>query len=211
MTTVNAGSLRHALVLLATAALLLTASPAVAQTVSEPQQPTMPVITPADEHEDDAPEPVLLVERNLIDYGQTHELAVLGALGEAAEVFVTTASNPTPRLVERRVLQPHEELKDEGVGVALFQLRPEATTHYIADVDGVQSNAETVEVRRTVTIGVRQASGVYTFSGQIARAEAGLQVTIARLDAATKRVTGVASARTDAAGRYTIRTGLPEQ
>lgn len=34
-------------------------------------------------------------------------------------------------------------------------------------------------------------------------------MTTARLDSVTKRVTGVASTRTDAAGRYTIRTRLP--
>ncbi len=36
-----------------------------------------------------------------------------------------------------------------------------------------------------------------------------MQVTVARLDAVTKRVTGVASSTTTAGGRYTIRTGLP--
>ncbi len=34
-------------------------------------------------------------------------------------------------------------------------------------------------------------------------------MTVARLDSVTKRVTGVASTRTDAAGRYVIRTSLP--
>ena len=62
---------------------------------------------------------------------------------------------------------------------------------------------------RGVTIGIRQANGIYTFSGAVSPAEAGVQVTTARLDSVTKRVTGVASTRTDAAGRYTIRTRLP--
>ena len=62
---------------------------------------------------------------------------------------------------------------------------------------------------RAVTIGIRQFAGVYTFSGVVSPAEAGVQVTTARLDGATHRVTGVASTRTDAAGRYTIRTRLP--
>lgn len=66
-----------------------------------------------------------------------------------------------------------------------------------------------VSAARSVTIGIRQASGVYTFSGLLAPAEPGRQVTVARLDSVTKRVTGVASALTDAAGRYTIRTRLP--
>ena len=60
-----------------------------------------------------------------------------------------------------------------------------------------------------MTIGVRQAARVYTFTGRVSPAEAGVQVTTARLDGRTDRVTGVASTRTDAAGRYTIRTRLP--
>ena len=62
---------------------------------------------------------------------------------------------------------------------------------------------------RTVTIGIRQANGVYTFSGQVAPLARGLQVTLARLDGTTKRVTGVASTQTDETGRYSIRTRLP--
>jgi len=62
---------------------------------------------------------------------------------------------------------------------------------------------------RAVTIGIKQAAGIYTFSGTVSPAEAGVQVTTSRLDSVTNRVTGVASTRTDAAGRYTIRTRLP--
>lgn len=62
---------------------------------------------------------------------------------------------------------------------------------------------------RTVTIGIRQANGVYTFTGQVGPSVRGLQVTLARLDGATKRVTGVASTTTDATGRYSISTRLP--
>ena len=62
---------------------------------------------------------------------------------------------------------------------------------------------------RDVTIGIKQAARVYTFTGKVSPAEAGVQVTTARLDSKTNRVTGVASTRTDAAGRYTIRTRLP--
>ena len=64
-------------------------------------------------------------------------------------------------------------------------------------------------VTRGVTIGIRQAGGVYTFTGRVSPAERGVQVTTARLDGVTNRVTGVATTRTDAAGRYTIRTRLP--
>ena len=62
---------------------------------------------------------------------------------------------------------------------------------------------------RSITIGIRQASGIYTFSGQVDPVTPGLQVTLARLDGTTNRVTGVSSTRTDAVGRYTIRTRLP--
>ena len=62
---------------------------------------------------------------------------------------------------------------------------------------------------RDVTIGITQSAGVYTFSGTISPAEAGVQVTTARLDGVTNRVTGVASTYTDRSGRYTIRTRLP--
>ena len=61
----------------------------------------------------------------------------------------------------------------------------------------------------SVTIGVSRSGAVYTFSGALAPALAGVQVTIARLDDLTKRVTGVASTRTTAGGRYEIRTSLP--
>jgi hypothetical protein len=62
---------------------------------------------------------------------------------------------------------------------------------------------------RTVTIGIKQANSVYTFTGQVGPSVRGLQVTLARLDGATKRVTGVASTVTDATGRYSISTRLP--
>jgi hypothetical protein len=61
----------------------------------------------------------------------------------------------------------------------------------------------------SITIGLKQATGIYTFSGQVDPVIPGLQVTLARLSGSTKRVTGVSSTGTDAAGRYTIRTRLP--
>lgn len=59
-----------------------------------------------------------------------------------------------------------------------------------------------------VTIGISQASGVYTFTGAVTPAVAGVQVTIARLSP-EGAVTGIASTRTGADGRYEIRTSLP--
>ena len=78
-----------------------------------------------------------------------------------------------------------------------------------APAPALRTAPPTTVATREVTIGIRQAAGVYTFSGRVNPAEAGVQVTTARLDGVTNRVTGVATTRTDAAGRYTIRTRLP--
>ncbi len=122
-------------------------------------------------------------------------------MGATARVF------GNGRLIRQAVLALTEQ---DAVGVAVFSLQPGDRTLLYATVDGRQTASATVEVRRTVTIGIRQpARGVYVFSGQVARAEPGLQVTVARLDSETRRVTGVASTRTDGAGRYSIRTSLP--
>ena len=84
---------------------------------------------------------------------------------------------------------------------------------FFARVAGADTGGTFVDVlvRRIVTIGVAQRSrGTYTFSGQITRAEAGVPVTIARLDDQTGRVTGVAATSTTADGRYTVSTSLPQ-
>ena len=60
----------------------------------------------------------------------------------------------------------------------------------------------------TVTIGVSRAGAAYAFSGTVTPALAGVQVTIARLGE-DGRVTGVASTRTTAGGRYELSTHLP--
>lgn len=67
--------------------------------------------------------------------------------------------------------------------------------------------ADAMPTSRTVTIGIRQAGGVYTFTGVVAPPVAGLQVTLARLYPGG-RVVGVAATRTNAVGAYTIRTRL---
>jgi hypothetical protein len=56
---------------------------------------------------------------------------------------------------------------------------------------------------------VREVDGVHVFSGAVGRPEAGVQVTVARLDTTTGRIVGVASTRTTAGGRYELRTRLP--
>ena len=66
----------------------------------------------------------------------------------------------------------------------------------------------TVQQGATVTIGVRQASGSYTFTGTVAPAAAGVPVTIARLGT-DGRVSGIASTRTLTGGAYELRTSLP--
>ena len=74
---------------------------------------------------------------------------------------------------------------------------------------GPQPTPTTAQQQPTaVTIGVSQASGVYTFTGAVTPAVAGVRVTIARLGT-DGRVTGIASSATLAGGRYEIRTSLP--
>jgi hypothetical protein len=193
MTTV---SMRRTLVALATTAAFLPAAPVLAQTATPTTTPTA-TVSPAP-----APAvPRIEVDRTSIDYGQTTTLVVYGRVGATARVF------GNGRQIRTAVLELTEQ---DAIGLAVFTLQPGDRTLLYAIVDGRQTGAATVEVRRTVTIGIQQPTrGVYVFSGQVARAEAGLQVTVARLDSETKRVTGVASTRTDAAGRYTIRTSLP--
>ena len=149
------------------------------------------------------PAPITLnVDRTLIDYGQTINLNVFGQVGADVRLFGNGRQIRTATV---------GQFEGGQVGNASFTLQPGDRTLFYALVDGRQSASVTVEVRRTVTIGVQQRiRGVYTFSGVIARAEAGVQVTIARLDTGTRRVTGVASTRTDAAGRYVISTSLPQ-
>ena len=84
-----------------------------------------------------------------------------------------------------------------------------ATAAIVADSSPSLRGRAPAVLTRGVTIGIRQAARTYTFTGRVSPAEAGVQVTTARLDGVTNRVTGVASTRTDAAGRYTIRTRLP--
>ena len=144
-------------------------------------------------------QPGIVVDTAVIEYGDTHLLGVFGRVGARVDLF------GNGRLIRSATLA-----RGEGAGGAyVWQLRPGHRTVFHAVVDGVRTSTITVRVRRTVSIGVSQASGVYTFAGAVARPEAGLQVTVARLDPVTRRVTGVASTRTDAAGRYTIRTSLP--
>jgi hypothetical protein len=132
----------------------------------------------------------------VVDFGDTHRLTVTGSAGAAVELFgngrrIRTATIPTS-------------------GQVTWDLQPGDRTLFTAVVGGVRTETVTVRVRRTVSIGIRQDTrGVYTFTGQIERAEAGVQVTIARLDSETQRVTGVASTATTADGRYEIRTSLP--
>jgi hypothetical protein len=186
-------SMRRTFVALASTAALLPAAPASAQTAT-PTATTIPAPAPA-------AAPRVEVDRRLIDYGQTTTLVVYGRVGATVQLF------GNGRVIRTAVLELTEQ---DAIGIAVFDLRPGDRTLFYGIVDGRQTASAIVEVRRAVSIGIQQpARGVYVFSGQVARAEAGLQVTIARLDSETRRVTGVASTRTDAAGRYRIRTSLP--
>jgi uncharacterized protein with LGFP repeats len=119
---------------------------------------------------------------------------------------------PAGAVVRKPVISGHRDYSSKScpgnLAYPLLGKIRAATAAVVAD--GSSSPAlKAVVTTRDVTIGIRQASGIYTFSGRISPAEAGVQVTTARLDGVTNRVTGVASTRTDAAGRYTIRTRLP--
>lgn len=191
---------RRALAAVATTAALLPATPATAQTAT-PTATATPTTSPAPTPAPTPAPPRVEVDRTSIDHGQTTTLVVYGRVGATARVF------GNGRVIREAVLELTEQ---DAIGIAVFTLQPGDRTLLYAVVDGRQTASATVEVRRTVTIGVRQPTrGVYVFSGQVARAEAGLQVTVARLDSETRRVTGVAATRTDAAGRYTVRTSLP--
>ena len=140
--------------------------------------------------------PGIAVDRAVIDVGSTHQLTVTGRAGGAVQLLgngrvIRTATIPAS-------------------GQYSWTLQPRDRTVFQASVDGVRSTSLEVRVRRAVSIGIRQPTrGVYVFSGTIDRPEAGVQVTVARLDSETRRVTGVASTRTTADGRYEISTSLP--
>ncbi len=141
-------------------------------------------------------QPRITVDTAVVEHGSTHRLTVTGAAGTVARLFGNGRQIRTVTL--------------PASGQFTWVLQPGDRTLFFAQVGDVRTPSVTVEVRRAVSIGVRQAArGVYVFRGQIRRAEAGVQVTIARLDSETKRVTGVASTRTTADGRYTISTSLP--
>jgi lysophospholipase L1-like esterase len=142
------------------------------------------------------PAPAITVDTAVIDSGGTHQLTVTGRAGGAVQLLgngrvIRTATIPAS-------------------GQSTWTLQPRDRTVFQAAVDGVRSTSVEVRVRRAVSIGIRQpVTGVYVFSGTIDRPEAGVQVTVARLDSETRRVTGVASTRTTADGRYEISTSLP--
>ncbi|MDP9434701.1 MAG: hypothetical protein M3P93_05675 [Actinomycetota bacterium] len=143
----------------------------------------------------------IAVTARTIDYGSTVGLAVLGEAGAVVDLYAGSART-APRVIRTATLTAG------GTGNFNWTLQPGEITHFFAQVrGGDRSDTITVNVRRTVTIGIRQAAGVYTFTRVVNRPVAGLQVTLARL-LTTGRVVGVASTRTDAAGKYTIRTRL---
>ena len=147
------------------------------------------------------------------------KLAGAGLDPEGTTTYTSTGGSatkyPKGTVVAKPVISGHRDYSPKSCpGNLAYPLLDEiraATTGLVADYPGPALRAvpPPIPAPRKVTIGIRQASGIYTFSGSISPAEAGVQVTTARLDSVTKRVTGVASTWTDAAGRYTIRTRLP--
>ena len=188
MTHRPARPLRTALtaLLVAAATALTAASPALAQTA--PPVERAPLVT---------------VTSRTIDVGGTTDLTVAaGGAGRVVDLYAGSARAPF-RVIRTATLAAYED------GSAGWRLQPGENTSFYAQVRGAQrSPTLTVGVRRTVTIGIRQAGGVHTFSGAVARPEPGVQVTIARLGT-DGRVVGVASTRTGADGRYALRTALP--
>ena len=140
----------------------------------------------------------ITVSSQTIDDGGAVVLTVLAPAGAVVDLRAGTARAPA------RVIRT----ATAGAGGVSWRLQPGETTRFSAQVRGGTPTATvTVTVRRTVTIGIRQAAGVYTFTGVVHRPVAGLQVTLARL-MTSGRVVGVASTTTNAAGAYTIRTRL---
>ena len=140
----------------------------------------------------------IAVSAQTIDVGGVVTLTVLGQAGAVVDLYAGSART-APRVIRTATVVG---------GSVSWQLRPGETTRLFAQVRGGAPTATVaVNVRRTVTIGIRQAAGVYTFTGVVQRPVAGLQVTLARL-LTSGRVVGVASTTKNAAGAYTIRTRL---
>ncbi len=191
------------------AALLRLADGCPDTTLTVALAPAPPPVPPA------ADTPTLIaVSAQTVDHGGSVALGVLGRAGAVVDLYALTAR--APATVIRTTT-----LTTSGTGgfaweltppadsrVARWDLRPGETTRFFAQVRGGDRTATlTVNVRRTVTIGIRQDAGSYVFSGVVGRPVAGLQVTLARL-LTSGRVVGVASTTTNAAGAYTIRTRL---
>ncbi|CAA9362717.1 MAG: hypothetical protein AVDCRST_MAG16-3216 [uncultured Frankineae bacterium] len=171
------------------------ACPATTLTVQTVDVATTPPVTPPG----DGQATLIAVTARTIDHGRSTELSVRGAPGRTVDLYASSARAPAPRIIRTAAL---------GTGSVRWTLQPGESTRLFAQVrGGDRSDTVTVDVRRTVTIGIRQAAGVYTFTGAVRRPVAGLQITLARL-LTTGRVVGVAATRTDAAGRWTIRTRL---
>ena len=190
----------RALTAAALTAVLLPAAPALAQTA--PPTPT-PTATPTPTTTPTPSRPQVSVSAATVDVGGTVELTVRGTAGQVVDLLASSA-RASSRTIRTATL--------DAAGTVRWTLQPGETTSFVARPRGdapAPSEAVTVGVRRTVSIGIRQANGVYTFSGAVAPALPGVRVTIARLDPETGRVTGVASSRTGGGGRYEIPAYLP--
>lgn len=136
-----------------------------------------------------------------VDHGGATDLTVAGGVaGQVVDLYAASTRSPY------RVIRT--ATSGGGGASTSWRLQPGETTRLYAQVrGGGRSDTLTITVRRTVTIGIRQAAGVHTFTGRVGRPVAGLQITLARL-LTSGRVVGVASTTTGADGAYTIRTRL---
>ena len=145
-------------------------------------------------------EPLLALGAPVVPYGGGQRVIVTrGAPGARVDLYGATLPSTTYTRLRTATL--------DAPGAASWTLAPRAHTRLYAVVRGVRSDVATLRVTRAVTVGVRQASGVYRFSGTVGPAVGGLQVTLGTILPGGRPV-GIASTRTDRSGRYTIWTRL---
>jgi hypothetical protein len=150
------------------------------------------IVTPAPG--DAAPTVTVALRRMVL--GERATVRVTGAPGAAVELWAYSRPTTSYSLVRRGVL--------DAEGRASFEVAPRGNTRLYARVAGRNTATTTVDVAQTATLSIsRTSGGAYRFSGQIAPARAGVEVTLMRKPAVGPAV--VASrALTDAAGRYRI-------
>lgn len=162
-----------------------------AQLVGGTPGPVLTYLAPAPA---DAAPRVAAAPRRIV-LGERATVQVTGAPGAAVELWAYSRPTTWYSLVRRGVL--------DATGRASFDVAPRGNTRLYARVAGRLTHTTTVDVAQTATLSISRVPGAYRFSGQVAPARAGVEVTLMRKPAVGPAV--VASrARTDSAGRYRI-------